>query len=376
MIKIASIIPYKILPPVKGGEKAIFYFWKYFSKHAELHVISVKENAERDSFMPISPILTSTHNKWRYVNPALYFKVKKYCRRHGVNAVVMEHPYYAWLGYLLQRFAGIKWIIRSHNIEAIRFKTIGKWWWRILHKYEKFAHGYADYSFFITEEDRQYAIAHYEVNPSKTAVITYGIENNMAPSLEEKAQMHQTVCEELGLPPHTRLILFNGSLSYGPNRTGLEAILHRINPLLQHKIQDPYKIIICGSGLPAEYDELRTYAKQHILYKGFVEDIHKYFKAADVFINPITEGGGIKTKLVEALAANTPCVSFETGAWGVPVAVTGNHLSVVADGNYEQFVDAIINKLQSKSENIPSLFFEHFYWGAVVHKAADILKRL
>src|SRR5690606_39798490 len=91
---------------------------------------------------------------------------------------------------------------------------------------------------------------------------------------------------------------------------------------------------------------------------------------------PITEGGGIKTKLVEALAANTPCVSFETGAWGVPVAVTGNHLSVVADGNYEQFVDAIINKLQSKSENIPSLFFEHFYWGAVVHKAADILKRL
>jgi hypothetical protein len=63
-------------------------------------------------------------------------------------------------------------------------------------------------------------------------------------------------------------------------------------------------------------NELKNYADQNIIYAGFVDDISIYFKGADVFINPVSYGGGIKTKLVEALGYNLNAVSTSNGAIG------------------------------------------------------------
>ncbi len=374
MLKIASLVPYKIIPAVTGGEKGIFYFLKYVARHADVTSFSVTENAGTVEGIHFIDVLGSTHKKSRYADITTFRRIIKRCHSLGIKHIIVEHPYMAWLGVALKKWGGLKLIIHSHNIEAARFKSVNKWWWPILYQYEKFAHRKADFNFFITEEDRDYALKKYQLDADKCAVVTYGIENLAAPSFEEKQQSKKQVCEELGLSAHTKLILFNGTLDYTPNRDGLDRILKDINPQLQQQAGFAYKIIICGLRLPAEYNHLQDYQDVNIIYKGFVEDISVYFKAADLFINPITDGGGIKTKLVEALAANTPCVSFKAGAYGVPINITGDHLSVVPDGDNKEFAGSIKEQLLKPHKDIPASFYDHFSWDAIARRTLSIVR--
>ncbi|MEY2917347.1 MAG: hypothetical protein RIS73_1061 [Bacteroidota bacterium] len=133
-----------------------------------------------------------------------------------------------------------------------------------------------------------------------------------------------------------------------------------------------YKIIICGSRLEASYNELKDYADKNIIYAGFVDDITLFYKAADMLINPVIDGGGIKTKLVEALGYNMNVVTTSSGAIGVPQSITGAKMKIVADNNWNNFTEAIVES-QNKSV-IPQAFFDHFYWGKIAEKAATILQ--
>ncbi|MGC4231683.1 MAG: glycosyltransferase family 4 protein [Niabella sp.] len=376
MSNVASIVPYKIIPAVKGGEKGIYYFLKHVARYAAVTCFTVSENTGKEEGIDFIDVLGSTGKKSRYANFSLFNKIKKACKTRGIKHVIIEHPYYAWLGIALKKLGGLKLIVHSHNIEAARFKSMNKWWWRIMFQYEKLAHRYADFNFFITEEDKAYAIKAYKLDAKNCDVITYGIEADAVPPVREKQYCRNTVCKELGLPADTRLILFNGTLDYGPNRDALDRILNEINPELLKACSFPYRIVICGLRLPERYNQLKAYKEQHIIYKGFVEDIDLYFKAANLFINPVTDGGGIKTKLVEALGANTPAVSFKAGAYGVPQAITGNHLTIIDDEDAAGFAAAICKKINSATGDIPESFYQHFSWDAIAKKAVRIVSRL
>src|SRR5690606_37840931 len=224
-MKIASLAPYKIIPAVKGGEKGIYYFLKYIGRHAAITCLTVTENAGNTEGIEFVDVLGSGSKKLRYADFSLVRKIARICKHRGLRHIIIEHPYYAWLGYCLKKFAGLKLIIHSHNIEAARFKSMGKWWWRMMQWYERFAHRHANFNFFITEEDRSYAVKTYRLNPRQCAVITYGVETEAAPEWSEKENCKVAVCAELNVPVTTRLILFNGTLDYGPNRDGLDRIL-------------------------------------------------------------------------------------------------------------------------------------------------------
>ncbi|MBK7558780.1 MAG: glycosyltransferase [Chitinophagaceae bacterium] len=74
-----------------------------------------------------------------------------------------------------------------------------------------------------------------------------------------------------------------------------------------------------------------------MIYAGFVEDINLYFKGCDIFINPVVNGGGIKTKLVEALGYDLSVTSTKTGAIGIPVEMTGNKMKISEDNDWKAF---------------------------------------
>jgi polysaccharide biosynthesis protein PslH len=134
-----------------------------------------------------------------------------------------------------------------------------------------------------------------------------------------------------------------------------------------------YKIIICGKGLPPAMNALKEYAAKNIIYTGFVEDISLYFKGADVFINPVTEGGGIQTKLVEALGYNLNVVSTHQGSLGMSPAITGNKMKVVEDNDWKSFAAAMAET--NNTTDIPASFFDHFYWENIASKANDFINQ-
>lgn len=370
LTNIALLAPYNVYPPQTGGKKFIALFYEYLRKIQPVEFISVAKN-DMPSYLQDSfhGILGDT--KLRYINPLLFFSLKKLIRQKKITDLIIVHPYYGWLAWLLKKNTGTKISVLSHNIESMRFKSMGKSWWRLLWQYEKFTHRITDNNFFVTEEDRQFAIKQYKLSPAKCHVITYGTELSYAPSEQETSASAVRLRQLYGIADDEKILLFNGSLNYLPNTEAIDFILQHINPELMRATHYRYKIIICGKGLPSSYNELRDYADKNIIYAGFVDDIDLFFKGADVFLNPVICGGGIKTKLVEALANGLNAVSTATGAFGVPVETANEKLFIVKDYDWRGFAEAIKNA--EKPSVTGAAFFNHFYWGNIAAKAAGII---
>jgi glycosyltransferase involved in cell wall biosynthesis len=372
MANVLSVVSYKIFPAKFGGQKGIANFNEYFTKYHTLYCVTVKDNEPNAA--PYTIINKLGNSRFRYINIFYFFLLKRIIRKNNISHVIIEHPYYGWLGLLLKRFCKVKLIIHSHNIEAERFKTTGRWWWKILWQYEKYIHKNADFTFCITENDRQYFTDIYKISPDKTAVITFGISWNAAPSSVERSQAKSELLKKYSLTEETVLYLFNGALNYQPNLDAFKNITEKINPIFIKK-NIPYKIIICGKNLPAEMNELREYFDQNIIYAGFVDDINIYFKGVDIFINPVTDGGGIKTKLVEALGFDMNVVSTVNGAIGVDANICNGKLLLCKNEDWQNFTEKMMEAIQI-NPSIGREFFDYFYWDNIAKKAAEIVDNL
>ena len=367
--RIVSIIPYKILPAQLGGEKGIALFNRYLAERVQITGIATRNNdqAYAKNYRILNVL---ADGKSKYGNPYLYFVVRKILKQQAATHLLIEHPYFGWLAWMLKQTTNFTWVVHSHNIEYMRSKSIGRWWWKALMWYERWVYRHADIVFFISEDDKQHAVTQLGISAAKSTAITYGIEQSAIPPDIEVARdkvrrLHQIEVTD-------KILLFNGALYHHTNYDALRVILDQINPILL-KQAIPYKIIVCGKGLPESFNQLKNYSDKNIIYAGFVDDISIYFKAAHVFLNPIISGGGVKTKAIEAIAMDCTVVSSEIGALGLVRSACGDKLQVVADNDWLNFSSQVISAL-SREDHTPSAFFEYYYWGHIAGKVAEILK--
>lgn len=372
MANVLSLVSYNIFPAVTGGQKNIALFNQYLSQHHSLTCVTVRSHsaplADYDVLQSLSP------SPLRYANFFYVFKLGHIIKKRKISHVIIEHPYYGWLGILLQKFYGVKLIVHSHNIEATRFKELGKWWWPLLQIYEKFVHLVADQSFCITPEDRDYMVKDYGIKAYKTAIIPYGIGLSKSPAVTERAAAKNTLTTLHNIPLGTTLFLFNGIYNYNPNIEALKTILNDINPKLSTLFSN-YRIIICGKDLPYQMDDLKLYADKNIMYLGFVPDITLLLKACDVFINPIKSGGGIKTKLVEALGYGMTAVSTIKGATGVSENICNGKLLINKTNNWQHFIKLMADAVKVET-SIGDDYFEQFSWANIGAKAASVISAM
>lgn len=366
---IAALIPYPVYPAKMGGQKGIALFYQHLLAEKELLLLGIKgQHPDGNAATAYLPVFSS--NRTRYISPLTYIKIKSALKSNHIRTLILEHPYFGWLGWLLSRFSKVRIVVHSHNIESERFRSTGKWWWRIMRWYEKSTHRLADLSFFVTPEDRDWAIQHYRLEKEKCYVIPYGSTISKRPSATMKAENREKLIKAHHLTGEEKILLFNGTLNYKPNLDALQFILNRINPELQ-KSGINYKIIVCGKGLPEELMNLRDYVEKNIIYAGFVEDIDMYFLGADLFLNPVFDGGGIKTKLVEALGANLTSISSRNGAWGIPIRLTGSKLMIASHDTADEYIHCILNA--DPAADTPNEFYDYFYWGQIAKRAARLL---
>jgi glycosyltransferase involved in cell wall biosynthesis len=368
MATIISIVSYPFLPAKVGGQKGVALFNKYFSNYHQLICVTTKNNDPAAADYEVLNILSNSPA--RYINFFYFFLLRRIIKEKHATHIILEHPYYGWLGILLKWFCGVKLIVHSHNIEGLRWKTLHKWWWHMLWGYEKFTHRQADFNFFIHDEDKQYAIQYFGVQPSKCITMTYGIEWNSIPPPEAIKKARQQLLAQFNFDSQKKILLFNGAFNYSPNLDALRHIIEDIDPLLEQANNFNYIIIICGRDIP---QTITDKAYKNIIIAGFVEDIGIYFKAADVFLNPITEGGGIKTKLVEALGYNLNAVSTRHGAIGIDPAYCNGKLLLSADNDWNDFAKQVIKATKIYSDISPA-YFEHFYWGYSTRRAAEFIE--
>jgi glycosyltransferase involved in cell wall biosynthesis len=114
-----------------------------------------------------------------------------------------------------------------------------------------------------------------------------------------------------------------GNYDYAPNLDAALRLVRDIFPLIQQKIPAARLCLVGSSPPPA----LRAYASDHIEITGHVPDIRPYFEYSMIFISPLQFGAGIKNKILEALAMQTPVVATPVSCDGISVE-HGQHVLI------------------------------------------------
>jgi glycosyltransferase involved in cell wall biosynthesis len=84
------------------------------------------------------------------------------------------------------------------------------------------------------------------------------------------------------------------------------------------KEKEKFKFHIVGSGTEKFQEIVNNFPfKDLVSIHGFVRDINQAFQDMDVAVFPIFYGGGIKTKIIDAMAAGVPVVTTPEGIFGL-----------------------------------------------------------
>lgn len=139
-------------------------------------------------------------------------------------------------------------------------------------------------------------------------------------------------------------LLMVGKWDYPPNVDALKYFDTQIMPWVVCQYPS-IQVAIVGKGQPEKIEAIVTYRNNYRIFCN-VPNIVPYYCQSRAAIIPMRAGSGIKVKLLEALANQTPVVTTTIGAYGVPVE-NGVHVMIADDP--KEFSNAI-SKLVSDSE--------------------------
>jgi glycosyltransferase involved in cell wall biosynthesis len=242
---------------------------------------------------------------------------------------------------------------------------MGKAWWPLVFAVEWLAFRLAHHLYFISPDEVRPGQQAFGLSPEKCSVLPYGTPHAHQP---ERQNARDRIRQKHGYGEKECLIIFFGPQTYQPNLEAVMRIVERIEPAFRQMADFPYRFLICGGGLPAQHDQLRAY--RNVDYLGYVEDIEAYVQAADLMVNPVNSGGGVKTKLVEAIALGTTVVSSYTGALGVVPQACGPKLRRVADEDYPAFAETLLQCFRDGQVPTPATFYDTYYWGNIVQSVS------
>ena len=119
-------------------------------------------------------------------------------------------------------------------------------------------------------------------------------------------------------------LVFIGGMSWYPNREAMLFFARQIWPLLKERIPS-IKMNVVGECPPQELFELAKWDSNFHVH-GFVDDVKKYFNEAGIYVCPISDGGGTKLKILDALAMGKPIVANPVACEGIDV-INGKNVS-------------------------------------------------
>ncbi|OGD60733.1 hypothetical protein A3K78_11040 [Candidatus Bathyarchaeota archaeon RBG_13_52_12] len=112
-------------------------------------------------------------------------------------------------------------------------------------------------------------------------------------------------------------LLFFGSLDRVMNINALKFIKNSLIPLLEKRnLLDKIRVNIFGHGTPPEYLKLKE--DKNINFLGSVDDPARYIRGADLVLVPVTNQGGVKIRILEALMCGKPVVVMPEASIGIP----------------------------------------------------------
>ena len=109
-------------------------------------------------------------------------------------------------------------------------------------------------------------------------------------------------------------VAFYGNYSWYPNNDGLHYLLESIWPYITERRPD-IRLEVAGRNIPRWANKYRKY--RSIAFFDEVDNIEDFILQSDIILSPIRIGGGVRLKVLEALALQRPVVATSASREGI-----------------------------------------------------------
>ncbi len=312
-------------------------------------------------------ILQTLPQNTHLLNPAtsitkkLYFQkdileeLIKTVKKEKIDVVHFESLYTSYYISDKLKDLGVVQVFGTENIESNLYKdyarSSAKKYMKPLYQFEahkiqrdeEFLLKAADHCLAVSQDD---ADAVTQVTNRETEIIANGVDLEMF-SFQKKR-------------PNKNTLLFVGNFTYFPNVEAIEKFYHSVFAQIDNAVLR----VIGKNASQLPIDDSRVEKIE------FVPDIRTEYYNADIFVFPITIGGGTNFKVIEAMACGTPIIAYgdRVKAMGV-----GKDEMVIVDTpkNFEQAIHDMLNKktdTESLVKNARAFVEKNYSWETIGEK--------
>lgn len=171
-------------------------------------------------------------------------------------------------------------------------------------------------------------------------------------------------------------LLFVGSFAHPPNVEGALWFCDAVLPRIWARRPD-LVLEVVGRDAPDALHRRAVASNGRIRLLGFVDDLDEVFARTTLFVAPLLGGGGIKIKVLEAMARGAVVITTPVGAEGIDEHGEACALA----GTEEEFAATVLHLLDAPDEQSAlatrarSWIEQRFSWDAIVRELTRIVER-
>lgn len=157
---------------------------------------------------------------------------------------------------------------------------------------------------------------------------------------------------------------FLASFGHQPNVDAALYFVETILPLIRARLAD-VEFVVAGRNPP---EALGKMSADGVRCVGFVEDVSSFYGSVDVVVAPLRFGGGIKIKVLEAMACGKPVVTTSIGAEGIASPEDGALLMADEPAAFASCVCRLLNEpelARNLGDRGRELVIQRFSWKRV-----------
>jgi glycosyltransferase involved in cell wall biosynthesis len=222
----------------------------------------------------------------------------------------------------------------------------------------------ADRVLCVTEQDRQ-RLADHLGGGERLATVPLGYRiDDIAPAHTEERD-----------PPR---LLFVGSFAHPPNLAGARILVEEIMPLVS-AVRPDIRLDVVGRGADTGLIEAAERHAGRVRMHGFVADLDPLWARCSIFVAPLFTGGGIKIKVLEAMARGACIVSTPIGVEGIDESGDASTIADSAEDFAARILDLALDpeRRALQATRAREKLVREFSWASIVERleglARDVL---
>lgn len=359
VLLLTQVLPY---PPDSGPKVKTWNVIKYLAQHHRVTLVSFVRGDQRKDVQVLERLCaggvytvpmerSKLRDAWYMLRslftgqPFLMIRDDRAAMRHLVDRLAAEqhfdvaHADQLNMAQYAARVPGAVKLLDAHNALWLLYKRLWETMkpgpqkrllgcdWRLLKEYEGRICREFDAVLAVSEEDKA-ALGEAAGQPVAAEVIPIAVDTDEVTVVDRPNPTH---------------VLHIGTMYWPPNVDGVLWFIREVWPLIRGKKPD-VQFDVVGSRPPPEIVALSG-DETGINVTGYVPDPTLYLQRAALMVVPLRAGGGMRVKILNALAQGIPIVSTTIGYEGI--AVTPGENILVGD-TPEEFADAMVQLLDDR----------------------------